>query len=445
MNILIIDDEKSQVELLKGFLKKQRYNVFATTNPKEALKLIKYRYINLVISDLKMPEISGDELLRRIKNINPDIKFILITAYGTIEKAVEIMKLGADDFITKPINLEELLEKIKKIEEEVCVKDIIKKIEDKIDVDIPFKNHKILEIYKIVHKIAPKDINVLITGESGSGKEVIAQTIHKLSNRKDKPFIAVNCAAIPENLFESEFFGHEKGAFTGAISSRKGKFELANKGTLFLDEVGEIPLHLQGKLLRALQEKVIEKVGSEKQIPVDVRIISATNKNLKEMVKNGKFREDLYYRLKVIEINLPPLRERKEDIPVFIDYFLNQFSEEPINISSEAKDLLIKYSYPGNIRELENIISRAVALCSNNIITPEDLPEEVRFGEEFFDEPIPNLGNVKDLNEEVERLEKRLIYKALKENDWNKSKAARALNINERVIRYKIKKYNLLP
>ncbi len=441
MNILIVDDDKPQLELLKGFLKKQQYNVLDTTSPEKAIEIIKNRFINLVISDLKMPEMEGDLLLKKIKQLNPEIRFILITAYGTIEKAVEIMKTGADDFITKPIDLKELLNKIKKIEEETSIKDTIQKIEKEIKIDIPFKNKKILEVYKIIHKIAPKDINVLITGESGSGKEVIAKIIHKLSNRAKNPFIAVNCAAVPENLFESEFFGHEKGAFTGAISSRKGKFELANNGTLFLDEVGEIPLHLQGKLLRALQEKVIERVGSEKLIPVNVRIISATNKNLKEMVKQGKFREDLFFRLNVIEINLPPLRERKEDIPVFIEYFLKKFSDEDIKISPEAMDLLLKYNYPGNIRELENIISRAVALCSDNLITPNDLPDEVRIGDYEFDLPIP--GIITDLNEEVEKLEKKLILKALKENNWNKTKAAKSLNINERVIRYKIKKYGL--
>ena len=441
MNILIVDDDRPQLELLEGFLKKQKYNVFTTTEPKNALKIIKDRFINLVISDLKMPEIEGDILLKEIKKINPEIRFILITAYGTIEKAVEIMKEGADDFIQKPINLKELLEKIKKIEEETSIIDTIKKIEKDIKIDIPFKNRKILEIYKIIYKISPKDINVLITGESGSGKEVIAKTIHKLSKRAKNPFIAVNCAAIPENLFESEFFGHTKGAFTGAISSRKGKFELANKGTLFLDEVGEIPIHLQGKLLRVLQERVIEPVGSEKLVNVDVRIISATNKNLKEMVKRGKFREDLFFRLNVIEINLPPLRERKEDIPVFIDYFLEKFSSSQIKISPEAKDLLLKYSYPGNIRELENIIYRAVALCSDNIITPDDLPDEIKYGDEIYDEPLPGISI--DLNEEVEKLEKKLILSALKQHNWNKSQAAKSLNINERVLRYKIKKYNI--
>ena len=441
MNILIVDDDRPQLELLEGFLKKQRFNVIATDNPEKALKIVKDRFINLVISDLKMPKIQGDELLIKLKKLNPEIKFILITAYGTIEKAVEIMKHGASDFITKPIDLKELLEKIKKIEEETTINETIKKIEEDIKIDIPFKNKKILEIYKIVYKIAPKDINVLITGESGSGKEVIAKTIHKLSKRAKNPFIPVNCAAIPENLFESEFFGHEKGAFTGAISSRKGKFELAHKGTIFLDEVGEIPLHLQGKLLRALQERVIEKVGSEKLIPVDVRVISATNRNLKNLVKENKFREDLFYRLNVIELNLPPLRERKEDIPIFIDIFLKKYSDEEIKITSEAMDLLLKYNYPGNIRELENIISRAIALCSDNIITPDDLPEEVIFSEEYIDEPIIN--GVTDLNEEVEKLEKKLILKALKEHNWNKSKAAKSLNINERVIRYKIKKYGL--
>jgi len=335
-----------------------------------------------------------------------------------------------------------LLDKIRSIEEDMLIHQSVKEIEQKIDIDIPFKNQKILEVYKTISKIAPTDINVLITGESGSGKEVIAKTIHKLSKRNKAPFVAVNCAAIPENLFESEFFGHEKGSFTGAISARKGKFELANKGTIFLDEVAEIPLNLQGKLLRVLQEKVIERVGAEKQIPVDVRVISATNKNLKKMVQEGKFREDLFFRIKVIEIELPPLRQRKEDIPIFIDYFLKKYSNSEIEITEEARDLLIKYNYPGNIRELENIIERAVALSNNNLITVKELPEEVVYGD-TIDETLPGIGS--DLKEEVEKLERKLILKALKENNWNKSQAAKSLNVNERVIRYKIKKYNIKP
>jgi transcriptional regulator with PAS, ATPase and Fis domain len=260
-----------------------------------------------------------------------------------------------------------------------------------------------------------------------------------LSHRGKYPFVAVNCAAIPDNLFESEFFGHEKGAFTGAVSRKKGKFELANRGTIFLDEVGEIPLYLQGKLLRVLQEHVIERVGGEQSIKIDARIIAATNRDIKTMVKKGEFREDLFYRLNVISLHLPPLRERKKDIPIFINYFLKKFSGGKIGISNSAKDILIKYHYPGNIRELENIIQRAVALCSDNLIKPEDLPDEIK------------LDNLKEydsgidlsLNKEIERLEKNLILEALKKFEWNKSKAAKSLGINERVIRYKIEKYSL--
>jgi len=439
MKILIIDDEKAQVELLSGFLKKQGFSVITTTSPVEAIDIVKKNHVNLVVSDYRMPEFTGEELLEKIKQINPEIGFILITAFGSIETAVNIMKLGAVDFIEKPVDLKLLLEKVREYEESFLTKETVKEITEKINIDIPFKNPKILKIYQTIYKVAPKDINVFITGESGTGKEVIAKTIHKLSERAKKPFIPVNCAAIPENLFESELFGHEKGAFTGAISDRKGKFELANRGTLFLDEIGEMPLHLQSKLLRAIQERKIEKVGSEKTISIDVRIISATNRDIKEMIKSGEFREDLYYRLNVISLQLPPLRERREDIPIFIDYFLKEFSKSTISITPEAKDLLIKYHYPGNIRELENIIQRAVALCNGKTIEVNDLPEEVRLAQLLEEDESTTVN----LNKEIERLEKKLILEALEQHNYNKTQAAKYLGINERVIRYKIEKYNL--
>ncbi len=440
MNILIVDDEISQVNLLKGFLEKQGYGITTTTNPNEAVDIAYNQHIDIVISDFNMPDIKGDELLSILKSINPEIKIIIITAYGTVEKAVSLIKSGAEDFIEKPIDLKELLEKISKLEESIITERGIRDIEEKVNIDIPFKNPKILNIYKNINKIADSDINVLITGESGVGKEVIAQTIHKLSQRSRRAFVAVNCAAIPENLFENEFFGHEKGAFTGAITTKKGKFELADGGTIFLDEVGEIPLNLQGKLLRGIQERVIQRVGGEKDIKIDVRIISATNKNLKDMTENNEFREDLYYRLNVVEINIPPLRERVEDIPIFIDYFIDKFSNKQVKISNDARDLLIKYEYPGNIRELENIIQRAVALCSGNIISLNEIPDNIKKRDS-----LKSISDVpSNLLNEVEILEKRRIIEALEKNNFNKSRAANSLGINERVIRYKIKKYKIL-
>ena len=439
MKILIVDDEINQVKMLEGFLKRQGYNTVSVNNPLNALEIVKKNKIDLVISDYKMPEISGKELFEKILIVNPEVKFIMITAFGTVETAVDVMKIGAVDFIQKPLDLSVLLSRIREIEDSLLINSAKKEIEEKIDIEIPFKNNNILEIYKTIHKIAPQDINVLITGESGSGKEVIAKTIHKLSKRAKNPFIAVNCAAIPDNLFESEFFGHEKGAFTGAVSKKKGKFELADKGTIFLDEIGEIPLYLQGKLLRVLQEHTIERVGSESSIKIDARIIAATNKDLKQMVEKGEFREDLFYRINVISVKLPPLRERRKDIPIFIDYFLKKFSNGKVTIADDAKDVLIKYHYPGNIRELENIIQRAVALCDNNIITYKDIPEEVKL-ESFLES---NDSVDLNLNREIEKLERELILKALEEYEWNKSKAAKSLGINERVIRYKISKYSL--
>ena len=439
MKILIVDDEKSQIDILEGFLKKQKHTIFATTNPTDAVDILKKHSINLILSDYKMPEMTGEELFLKVKSINPEIKFIMLTAYGTIDTAVNIMKLGAVDFIQKPIDLKLLIEKITQIEENILLNDAKENIEDKIDIDIPFKNSKILDVYKTIYKIAGNDINVFISGESGTGKEIIAKTIHQLSSRGRNRFMAVNCAAIPDNLFESELFGYEKGAFTGAVSSRKGKFLLANNGTIFLDEIGEVPMHLQGKLLRVLQERQIEPLGSEKTIQVNIRLISATNKNIKEMVKRGEFREDLYYRLNVISIDLPPLRERKEDISVFIEYFLKNLGNGNITISSEAKDLLIKYHYPGNIRELENIIQRAIALSNGKIITAKELSDEVKLSNILNENSHVNFN----FSEEIARLEKKLIFEALEKFNYNKTQAAKSLGINERVIRYKIKKYNL--
>jgi two-component system response regulator AtoC len=346
------------------------------------------------------------------------------------------MKLGADDFLEKPVDLASLLNKIRMIEETVMIEEEAAGVEKEIDrADLPLRvigeSRAMKGVLSLVKRIAPTRWTVLIRGETGTGKELIARLIHLLSPRKEAAFIEVNCAAIPENLFESELFGHEKGAFTGANSARKGKFELADKGTVFLDEVGELPLNLQAKLLRALQEQKISRVGSEKNIEIDVRVLAATNRSLKKMVESGDFREDLFYRLNVLDIKIPPLRERKEDIAALADFFLERYGTGPVKFHPEALTTLVKYSFPGNIRELEHMIQRLVTLTRSKIITQKDLPYEVR-----FHQAARHSGT---LAEKLAAIEREMLITALEENDWVQTRAAKSLGISERVLRYKMK------
>ncbi|MGC9022332.1 MAG: sigma 54-interacting transcriptional regulator, partial [Dissulfurimicrobium sp.] len=363
-----------------------------------------------------------------------------ITAYGAVDTAVRAMKLGADDFLEKPVDLTDLIQKIQEIDERVSVEEDIKTVRDFMDDGylpdgIIANSLTMKEVVSIAYKIARTPWAVLISGETGTGKEVMARLIHGLSDRKGRPFIEINCAAIPENLFESELFGHERGAFTGAVSLKRGKFELARGGTLFLDEIGEMPLALQPKLLRVLQEGRITRVGSEKDAVIDVRVLAATNRDLKGMSKIGQFREDLYYRLNVFEIEMPPLRQRKEDIPLLIDFFVRRYAQRPIDFSPDALDVLMKYPYPGNVRELEHIIQRTVTLLRGKVIRPSDLPDEIRAyqGED-----------IGILNARLDAVERRMIISALEQNGWNQTKAAAQLGISERVIRYKIQKHGII-
>ncbi len=441
MNILIVDDEEMQRELLKGFLKHQGYNVLTAKNGEEALKIFSSEPIQLVLLDQKMPGLKGEEVLERMKKENPLIRAIMITAYGDVDTAVSVMKLGADDFIEKPVDLTALLEKIENIERELEVEEDAEHVNSKIEEEpgpLPIKivaqSRAMKEVLSMARRVAKAPWTVLIRGETGTGKELIARLIHLLSPRKNSPFIEVNCAAIPETLFESELFGHEKGAFTGATSMRKGRFELAHRGTLFLDEVGELPINLQPKLLRAIQEKKISRVGSERDIEIDVRLIAATNRDLKQMVENGQFREDLYYRLNVLEIEIPPLRQRKEDIPALVEFFLEKYKLGPIRFSPEAMDVIIKYPFPGNVRELEHIIQRTVTLARGPVIKPSDLPPELRRHQ------AETQGS---LNERLEALEKEMILSALEKANWVQTKAAEQLGISERVLRYKMNKHGI--
>lgn len=448
-SILIIDDEETQRSILKGYLEKKGYKIYSASSGTEGIDLIRRNMIDIVLSDYKMPDKTGLEVLETVKEINPEISFVILTAYGTIENAVKAMRLGAFDYISKPVDLDELdllLERIienKNLKSEILLLKNQLKEKFKIDSFIS-QSPKMEEVLSIAARSAGSKATVLITGESGTGKEVLAKAIHYASSRKDKPFVAVNIPALPETLLESELFGHEKGAFTGADKAKKGRFELADGGTIFLDEIGDIPLNLQVKLLRVLQEHQIERVGSVENINIDVRIIAATHQNLEQKIKDGSFREDLYYRLNIVSLYLPPLRERKEDILPLIDHFVEKYSKEnnkkKLSLSKEAVDLLIKYNFPGNVRELENAIERAVVLCRSDVITVNDLPNVIK-GFKAEKEMVTNENT--SLIEQVEALEKKLIFDALSKTNGNQSQAGRMLGLTERNLRYKMQKYEI--
>jgi two-component system response regulator AtoC len=440
MKILVVDDEEIQRELLRGFLEKQGYDVTAAADGHEALNIFSRLPFQLVLLDHRMPGMSGDQVLMKIKEINPLVRSIMITAFGSVDTAVTVMKLGADDFLEKPVDLSSLLEKIQRIEQTVMIDEEAANVsvtmdEEEFPIKVVGDSHAMKEVFSLVRRIAPTDWTVLIRGETGTGKELIARIVHLLSPRNEKPFFEVNCAAIPENLFESEVFGHEKGAFTGAVSSRKGRFELAQNGSLFLDEVGELPLNLQAKLLRALQEKKISRVGSEKDIPIDVRVLAATNRDLRKMVENGEFREDLFYRLNVLDIEIPPLRHRKEDVPALTEFFLERYNSRADRFDSDAMTTLIKYSFPGNVRELEHMIQRTLTLSRGTVIRAGDLPAEVR-----FHQAIEQEGS---LAKRLEAVEREMMISALEKHDWIQTRAADTLGISERMLRYKLKKYRI--
>jgi two-component system NtrC family response regulator len=448
-SILIIDDEDAQRSILKGYLEKKGYKIFSASSGTEGIKATQNNLIDIVLSDFKMPDKTGLEVLEEVKKINPEISFVILTAYGTIENAVKAMRLGAFDYISKPVDLDELDLMIERIIENKNLKSEIRllknQLQEKFKID-SFISHspKMEEVLSIAARAADSKATILITGESGTGKEVLAKSIHYVSPRKDKPFVAVNIPALPETLLESELFGHEKGAFTGADKAKKGRFEIADGGTIFLDEIGDIPLNLQVKLLRVLQEHQIEKVGSSESIDIDVRIIAATHQNLEEKIKDGSFREDLYYRLNIVSLHIPPLRERRKDIIPLIEHFVQKYSEENgkhnLSLSKEAVDLLIKYNFPGNVRELENIIERAVVLARGEVITINDLPNIVKG---FKAEKEILTDENATLIEQVEALEKKLIYDALSKTNGNQSQAGRMLGLTERNLRYKMQKYGI--
>jgi len=449
-HILIIDDEKSQVDALAGFFKKLGFSISTANNGNNGIRIVENEAIDLVISDLRMPDMSGLEVLKSVKEINPEIAVIIMTAFGSIENALQAMHSGATDYITKPIDLDQLeivvdrtLEYKQVVSENRILKEQLR--ERHQFTQIISSSGAMEETLNVAARVAPGKTTVLITGESGTGKELIARAIHQASPRNNAPFVAVNCAALAENLLESELFGHEKGAFTGAMQQKKGRFERAHTGTIFIDEIGEIPLSTQVKLLRVLQEHAFERVGGTELLKIDVRIIAATNQNLEDMIEKGLFREDLYYRLNVVRLNIPPLRHRKSDIPLLIDYFLKKYADENsktiTGISKEALDVLMKYEFPGNVRELENIIEQGVVLGRSNVITTKDLPTTVKGGAVAYKKYF-SLENG-SLNDQVEGLEIQLIKEALDRVNGIQIKAAELLGISERNLRYKMNKYNL--
>ncbi|UOF02396.1 sigma-54-dependent transcriptional regulator [Bdellovibrio reynosensis] len=453
--ILVVDDEESIREFLEIMLKKEGYEITLAEDGQKAKDLLAKKSFDMIISDLQMPHVTGIELLKHVKESYPDIVFMLITAFGTTETAVEAMKMGAYDYLTKPFKIDEVRLNIQnalrsrnlEVENRSLKKELVKEYSFQNMIGNSQAMHTIFDMVK---RVSQTPTNVLITGESGTGKEVVAKAIHYNGPLKDRPFVTVNCGAIPENLMESEMFGHKKGSFTGAVADKAGLFEVADGGTLFLDEVGELPLTIQVKLLRAIQERVIRRVGATEDHKVDVRIIAATNRNLEEMVQKGGFRQDLFYRLNVINIKTPGLRERRDDIPLLANHFLKKYNER-LNknigaISAEAMEILKKYDYPGNVRELENLIERTVALEGGATILPESLPPMVNTssGRKMASSNEIEIGDDGvDLDKVMGQIEKELLIKAIHSAGGVKKRAAKLLHISFRSMRYRIEKYNL--
>jgi len=448
--ILVVDDEPSQRQMLKANLSLDSYQVHEADDGSNAIKRVSQEFFDLILMDNRMSQMDGLDALREIKKISPGIPVIIITAHASVETAVEALQAGAHDYLTKPLDMEELRIKIRQTLEFWRLKE--ENILQRRRLDNLFDASRIVgrspvmkQILEIVATVAPTEASVLILGESGTGKELIANALHQGSNRADKRYIKVNCAALPETLLESELFGHEKGAFTGAVNRRPGRFELADGGTIFLDEIGEMTLATQAKLLRVLQEREFEPLGSTRTVKVDIRIIAASNKVLKEEVEKGSFREDLFYRLNEVPITLPPLRERKEDIPLLIDHFLKIYNEknrrDVHGFHPRALDAMMRYTWPGNIRELENVVERAVILARDEYIPLADMDEPVRnaVGDALTEEIRSGIRPGMTIKE----MERELILKTLDENESNRSRTARILGITRRTLQHKLKDYGI--
>jgi len=448
--ILIVDDEEGLRRLLVRVLAKAGYEATAVPGGAEALRQVAGEPFDLIITDIKMPEMDGLELLRELKAFDPSLPIIVMTAYGTVESAVQALRAGAYDYVAKPFEIDELkLTVAKALERERLLAEnryLHAELEGRYDFAGIIGSSPVMhQVFEIASSVAASNASVLITGESGTGKELLARSIHYNSARKEKPFIVLNCAALSEGVLESELFGHEKGAFTGALATRKGRFELADQGTLFIDEVGEMSLAAQVKLLRVIQEHEFERVGGNRPIKVNVRIVAATNKNLEEQVKLGRFREDLYYRLNVVNIRLPALRERREDVEPLARHFLHRYVAETgkkiSEISPRALSCLLAHDWPGNVRELQNAIERGVVLAKGSVLTPRDLPQGLQGDNQICLQLPERGGNLTDILEDLER---QLIVQTLEREHGSQTRAADALGIKRTTLRYKMEKYRLL-
>lgn len=451
--VLIVDDEKNYTRILGAVLEEEGFEILTANSGPEALEILEGSDVDLVLTDMKMPMMDGIQLLEEIKTRDAELPVIMMTAHGTVDKAVEAMQKGAYSYILKPFDNDRLIIYVKKA---VAMFRVIKENRDLRNTvssqysfgNIIGKSKVMQQVFDTIRKVAPSNATVLIEGESGTGKELVAKSIHFNSPRREKPFVAVNCSALAETLLESELFGHEKGAFTGAVSMRKGRFELADTGTLFLDEIGDMSTGLQVKLLRVLQEKVFERVGGTKPIAVNIRVIAATNRNLKEEMKKGRFREDLYYRLNVVHIALPSLKQRQQDIRLLLDHFIKKYADErkhsvPVTgIDPDVERLFYEYSWPGNVRELENLIERLMIMSPGGIITPADLPKSFKetAHDDLYLESVPADAKLYDT---LTMIEKTMILRALKKTGYIQSRAAELLGIGKSGLNQKIKKYNL--
>ncbi len=452
--ILIVDDEKNYPLILSAVLEEEGFATLTANSGSKAIRILGQSDVDLVLTDMKMPSMDGIELLEKVKAKDPELPVIMMTAYGTVEKAVEAMKKGAYNYILKPFDNNSLVIYVNKA---IAMYQVVKenrRLQNAVESQYSFgniigKSKPMQDVFETIRKVAPTGATVLIEGESGTGKELVAKSIHFNSPRRDKPFVAVNCAAFAETLLESELFGHEKGAFTGAAAMKKGRFELADRGSLFLDEIGELSQNLQVKLLRVLQEKVFERVGGVRPVSVDIRIISATNKRLEQEVREGRFREDLFYRLNVLHILLPPLRQRTEDIHLLTAHFIGKYAHEresniPVKgIEQAVERIFYEYSWPGNIREMENVIERAMILCPDGMIGVSDLPKH--FKENVYDDSwLDGIPPHAKLYETLGVMEKKMIERALKLTNHVQSKAARLLGIGKSGFGKKMKKHNIL-
>jgi two-component system response regulator PilR (NtrC family) len=446
--ILIIEDEKSMREVLRILLEEENYSVTSVTDGIEGIELIKNDIYDIIITDIKMPKADGFEVLKRAKGISPDTLVIMITAFGTTESAIEAMKQGAYDYINKPFKIDEIrlivnkaFEK-KKLSEELSI--LREKVHSSFRLEnIIGKSANMQELFRLIPRVAKSNSTVLISGESGTGKELVAAALHNLSARKDNNFVTINCSTFPEGLLESELFGHMKGSFTGALYNKTGLFEAADAGTIFLDEIGEMPLSLQAKLLRVLENGIFRRVGGTTDIKVDVRVISATNKNIPSAVETGLFREDLFYRLNVVPIHIPPLRERREDIPLLVQHFIDKFGAGEKSVSPDVLRVFIQYPWRGNVRELENLLERIILLSDRDLLTVEDIPEEIVSAKEVLNN-LPEISDDGlDFEKIIEKIEKDYLLQALKKANGVKTEAAKLLNLSFRSFRHRLQKFNI--